>query len=66
MPKNLIEKSAMCIMLSGVVMVSQPLFHALFQWGFLVTIAGIVLFTIAGHLPDPPPPSESTQGDRHA
>lgn len=64
MTKSRVEKIAMLIMVLGIVMVAQPFVHAFFQWGFLVTILGIVLFTIGGHLPEREKPStrQNSQG----
>jgi len=52
MNKRAAEILAITIMLTGVIMVCQPFWHALFRWGFLVTIAGIIAFTVAAHLPE--------------
>ena len=45
------EAIALSAMAAGILMVWQPWWHALFQWGFLVTILGIVSFMVAAHLP---------------
>jgi hypothetical protein len=45
------EVIALTIMAAGILMVWQPWSHALFRWGFFVTIAGVVSFMIAAHLP---------------
>jgi len=47
--RNVPELLAAAVMLLGIVMVCQPLFHGLFRWGFVVTLAGIVAFTVASH-----------------
>ena len=46
-----VEVIALLVMAAGILMVWQPWFHALFRWGFLVTVAGIVAFMVATHLP---------------
>jgi hypothetical protein len=48
------EAMALAVMGAGVLMVCQPWAHALFRWGFAVTIIGIVLFMVAAHLPSRP------------
>ena len=45
------EALALLVMAAGILLVWQPWSHALFRWGFLVTIVGIVSFMIAAHLP---------------
>ena len=45
------EALALAVMAGGILMVWQPWSHALFRWGFAVTIMGIVAFTVAAHLP---------------
>jgi hypothetical protein len=47
--RNVPEMAALALMLLGIVMVCQPFFHGLFRYGFLVTLAGIVAFTVASH-----------------
>jgi hypothetical protein len=47
--RNVPEIAAILLMLLGIVMVCQPFFHVLFRYGFLVTLAGIVAFTVASH-----------------
>jgi 4-hydroxybenzoate polyprenyltransferase len=48
--KRRAEALALGTMAAGILMVCQPWLHELFRWGFLVTILGIVAFTIAAHL----------------
>ena len=48
---RLFEALALAVMASGILMVWQPWSHALFRWGFAVTIVGIVAFMVAAHLP---------------
>jgi len=50
--KRVGERLAMTVMTAGILMVWQPWERVLFQWGFLVTIAGTLFFIIASHLPD--------------
>jgi hypothetical protein len=50
MTKRWAEILAIALMLVGIGMVCQPFFHGLFRWGFIVTLAGIVAFTVASHL----------------
>ncbi len=50
--KTITERAALALMSIGILMVWQPWLHALFRWGFLVTLAGIVLFTVASHMSD--------------
>jgi hypothetical protein len=45
------EAIALAVMAAGILMVWQPWAHALFRWGFVVTIVGIVAFMVAAHLP---------------
>jgi hypothetical protein len=45
------EAVALSVMAAGILMVWQPWSHAMFRWGFLVTIIGIVAFMVATHLP---------------
>lgn len=52
MKKIVAERLAMGVMGLGIVMVCQPFSHGVFRYGFVVTLAGIVAFTIAGHLRD--------------
>jgi hypothetical protein len=47
--RNIVEMAALVLMLLGIGMVCQPFFHGLFRYGFLVTLAGIVAFTVASH-----------------
>jgi hypothetical protein len=44
------ELFSIALMLTGVFMVCQPFFHTLFRYGFLVTLAGIIAFTVASNL----------------
>ena len=50
--KTIAVNISLGIMLLGVLMVCQPFVHLLFQYGFIVTIAGIVAFSFAGHMKD--------------
>jgi hypothetical protein len=50
--KGLSTAISISLMLLGVAMVCQPFFHVLFRYGFLVTLAGIVAFTVASNLPE--------------
>lgn len=52
MRKSRAEVLAIGLMVLGIVMVCQPVLHALFRWGFLVTLLGIAAFTVANHLKD--------------
>jgi hypothetical protein len=54
---RIFEGLALAIMATGIGMVWQPWSHGLFRWGFLVTVAGIVSFMVAAHLPDREEPS---------
>ena len=47
----LFEGLALAVMAAGILMVWQPWSHALFRWGFPVTIVGIVAFMVAAHVP---------------
>ena len=49
--KRVGEALAIVLMLGGVAMVCQPFWHVLFRWGFLVTLVGIGVFTVASNLP---------------
>ncbi len=49
------ELISMGIMLAGIAMVCQPFWQPLFRFGFVVTLLGIVCFTVAGHLKDEGP-----------
>lgn len=53
--KRIAERSGMAVMGAGILMVCQPWLREAFQWGFLVTLAGIVWFLVATHLPEPRP-----------
>jgi len=46
-----LEGIALAVMAAGILMVWQPWVHAMFRWGFVVTIAGIVMFMVAAHVP---------------
>jgi hypothetical protein len=46
------ETITLAVMGGGILMVWQPWVHALFAWGFPVTIIGIVSFIVAAHLPE--------------
>lgn len=48
------EAITLAMMALGIALVCQPWWHVLFAWGFLVTILGIVAFTIAAHLKQDP------------
>ena len=48
------EVVALLVMAAGILMVWQPWSHALYRWGFLVTIVGIVAFMVAAHVPHEP------------
>jgi hypothetical protein len=48
--RKLFERGSAAIMAIGILMVWQPWVHAFFQWGFLVTLGGIVAFTVASHM----------------
>jgi hypothetical protein len=50
--KKLAVNISLGIMLLGVLMVCQPFVHLFYQYGFIVTIAGIVAFSFAGHMKD--------------
>jgi hypothetical protein len=52
MSKKACERVAVGIMVAGVAMVCQPFFQPFFRFGFVVTILGIVCFTVAAHLKD--------------
>lgn len=49
-PKIIADRIALTLMTLGIAMVWQPWFHALFRWGFLVTLAGVATFTISSHM----------------
>jgi len=48
--KIIADRIALGLMTLGIAMVWQPWFHGLFRWGFLVTLAGVVLFTVSSHM----------------
>ena len=50
--KGISTAVSIVLMLVGVVMVCQPFAHLLFRYGFIVTLAGIVAFTVASNLPE--------------
>ena len=50
--KSVSTAISIALMLLGVLMVCQPFFHTLFRYGFVVTLAGIIAFTIASNLPE--------------
>lgn len=51
-PKIIVDRIALGLMTLGIAMVWQPWIHGLFRWGFLVTLAGVVIFTISSHMAD--------------
>jgi hypothetical protein len=46
------EMAACGIIALGIVMMLQPFALVLFTWSFLVTLAGVVMFTIVSKFPD--------------
>ncbi len=46
------ENAATLCIAAGVVMLMQPFFLVLYTWSFLVTLTGVVLFTIVSKFPD--------------
>ncbi|HEY8667786.1 MAG TPA: hypothetical protein VIL86_14055 [Tepidisphaeraceae bacterium] len=60
--KRILERTTVAVMAAGILMVWQPWAHSLFRWGFLVTIAGIVGFMIASHLPQRQRPAAGPAG----
>lgn len=51
-PKIIADRIALSLMTLGILMVWQPWAHALFRWGFVVTLAGVILFTVSSHMAD--------------
>jgi len=49
---------ASALILGGFVMLCQPFTHDLFVVGFPVLLAGVVLFMVLDHVPDPRPKEE--------
>ncbi len=46
------EWAAISLICAGVVMLMQPFALLLYTWSFVVTLAGIVLYTVASKFPD--------------
>jgi len=46
------EWCAIGLICAGVVMLMQPFALLLYTWSFVVTLAGVVLYTVAAKLPD--------------
>ena len=46
------EAAAIALIVGGVVMLMQPFSLTLYGWSFVTTLAGTVLFTVAGKLPE--------------
>ena len=46
------ENLATAVIAVGVVMLMQPFSLTLYGWSFVTTLAGTVLFTVAGKLPE--------------
>ena len=46
------ENLATAVIAAGVVMLMQPFSLTLYGWSFVTTLAGTVLFTVAGKLPE--------------
>ncbi len=46
------EWSAIALICAGVVMLMQPFALLLYTWSFVVTLAGVVLYTIVSKFPD--------------
>ena len=46
------ENLATAVIAAGVVMLMQPFSLTLYGWSFATTLAGTVLFTVAGKLPE--------------
>lgn len=44
---------ATTLILGGFAMLCQPVWEALFGWGFQVLLAGVVLFVVLDHVPVP-------------
>ncbi len=45
---------AIGLILAGFLMLCQPIFKALFGWGFPVLLTGVILFMILDHIPEKP------------
>jgi hypothetical protein len=46
------ESGATVLIAAGVFMLMQPFSLTLFSWSFIITLAGIVIFTIASKMPE--------------
>ena len=46
------EWGAIALICAGVVMLMQPLALLLYSYSFVVTLAGVVLYTVASKFPD--------------
>lgn len=56
--KTWFYRLASALVLVGFAMLCQPFTHAIFAFGFPVLLAGVILFMILDHVPDPQPKRE--------
>jgi hypothetical protein len=47
-----LEAVASSVIAAGVIMLMQPFSMTLYGWSFVTTLAGTVLFTVAGRFPE--------------
>jgi hypothetical protein len=47
-----LETAASSVIAAGVIMMMQPFSMTLYGWSFVTTVAGTLLFTIAGRFPE--------------
>jgi hypothetical protein len=47
-----LEMAACAVIAIGIAMMLQPFALVLFTWSFVVTLAGVVMFTIVSKFPD--------------
>ena len=53
---------ASTLIIAGFLMLCQPVAKMLFEWGFPVLLAGVILFLILDHIPATSPLKEDGRG----
>jgi hypothetical protein len=59
---NTAYRIASGLIVAGFVMLCQPFAMTLYEWGFPVLLAGVILFLILDHIPSTSPPKEDDHG----
>lgn len=59
---NTAYRVASGLIIAGFLMLCQPFAKVLYEWGFPVLLAGVVLFMILDHIPATSPQKEDDRG----